>query len=111
MEDFRSCDDDSVKETKGKDIFTIINTNARSLCPKINSLVDCFEEIGANLGVVTETWLSDGRGLEDDVQLFVLGTGLGMLYRNCPNNARGYAHGGVAFLLLLVFPSALTLGT
>ena len=25
--------------------FTIINTNARSLCPKINSLVDCFEEV------------------------------------------------------------------
>ena len=85
-----------------EDVFTIINTNARSLCPKINSLVDCFEEVGAQLGIVTETWLSDGAGLEDDVRDFVLGTGLGMLYRNRPNNTRGYSHGGVA----LVFKSS-----
>lgn len=30
-----------MKKTK----LTIINTNARSLCPKIESLLDCFEEL------------------------------------------------------------------
>ena len=51
-----------------KDIeMTLINTNARSLCPKINSLVTCFEELEAHVAVVTETWLTDGVGLQDDV--------------------------------------------
>ena len=59
--------------------FTIINTNARSLCPKVNSLVDCFEEVGADIGIITETWMSDGEGLEDDILNFELGSGLGML--------------------------------
>ena len=27
--------------------FTVINTNAYCLCPKINSLVDCLEEMDA----------------------------------------------------------------
>ena len=35
-------------EEKNKELVTplnIINTNARSLCPKIDSLIDCFEEL------------------------------------------------------------------
>ena len=93
-----AINDESMK--KKEDYFTIVNTNARSLCPKINSLVDCFEEVGAQLGVITKTWLSDGIGLEDDVRDFVLGTGLGMLYRNRPENSRGFSHGGVAIVYL-----------
>ena len=62
--------------------FKIINTKARSLCPKINSLVDCFEETGADIGTITEMWLSNGETLEEDVQDLFHGTGLGMLCRN-----------------------------
>ena len=40
-------------------MFTIINCNARSLCPKIGFLIDCMEETDASVGVVTETWLDD----------------------------------------------------
>ena len=58
--------------------FNIINTNARSLCPKINSLIDCMEELPASLAIVTETWLSDGHGLEDDVDDLLNGAGLGI---------------------------------
>ena len=36
---------------------TLINTNVRSLCPKINSLVECMKEVDAAFGVLTETWL------------------------------------------------------
>ena len=53
-----------------------MNANAISLCPKINSMLDCFEELSLSLGEVTETWLSDGQGLEEDL---LLGEGLGML--------------------------------
>ena len=93
-EEFLSADDLS----KDNGHFTIINTNARSLCPKISSLIDCFEEVGASLGVVTETWMTDGQSMEDDVQNFVLGTGLGFLYRNRKQNNRGFSHGGVAII-------------
>ena len=76
--------------------FIIINTNARSLCPKIDSLVDCFDELGAHVGVITETWIADGEGLEEDLEGLELGAGLGMICRNRPINSRGFSHGGVA---------------
>ena len=34
--------------------INVINTNAQSLCPKINSLVDCFEELDGTIAIVTE---------------------------------------------------------
>jgi len=40
--------------------LTIINTNARSLCPKINSMTDYFNDLGCTFAIITETWLSDG---------------------------------------------------
>ena len=98
MDDFSIHDSEDMNINKDEPSFTMINTNARSLCPKINSLIDCFEELGVTVGVVTETWLSDGEGLEDDVQDLAHGAGLDMLYRNRPTNDRGYSHGGVAIL-------------
>ena len=42
-----------------KSSFTVINTSSRSLCPKIGSLIDCFSEmiatIGIGIGIGTET--------------------------------------------------------
>ena len=58
--------------------FNIINTNAISMCPKINSLLDCFDEMSLSLAVVTETWLSDGAGLEDDLDDLMEGAGVGI---------------------------------
>ena len=98
IDDFSIHDSEDMNINKDEPSFTMINTNARSLCPKINSLIDCFEELGVTVGVVTETWLSDGEGLEDDVQDLAHGAGLGMMYRNRPTNDRGYSHGGVAIL-------------
>ena len=31
---------------------------------KIDSLIDCFEELDVTLGVVTETWLASGESLD-----------------------------------------------
>ena len=70
----------------------------RSLSPKITSLVDCFDEMEASFAVVTETWLSDGKGLQEDIEHFEAGAGLGMLTRNRPANYRGVSHGGVALI-------------
>ena len=76
--------------------MTVINTNARSLCPKIGSLIDCFTELAAGVGIISETWLTDGDSLEKEVEDLVLGTGLQMIYRNREVNQRGFSHGGVA---------------
>ena len=73
-------------------------TNARSLCPKINSLVDCFGDMDLAVGVVTETWFSDGVELQEDIEHLSLGTGLRMLCKNRPKNDRGFSHGGVGLL-------------
>ena len=78
--------------------MTVINTNARSLCPKINSLIDCFNDLDGTLGVVTQTWLSDGDSLEEDIEGLCLGTGLGMVCLNRTTNDRGFSHGGVAVI-------------
>ena len=91
MSSREKTDDDGTVCNKGLQL-TLINTNARSLCPKINSLIDCFDETGASVGVVTETWLSDGWDLEEDVDDLMAGSGLGMLYRNRPKNGKGFSH-------------------
>ena len=97
-EENKNCDDaTSVEENKKSETpITIFNTNARSLCPKIDSFIDCFEGLDAVVGVVTETWLSDGESLSDDIVDLAHGTGIGLICLNRQNNARGYAHGGVA---------------
>ena len=53
-----------------------MNTNARSLCPKIHSLIDCFEDLQLTFATITETWLCDGEGLdEEDLSDLALGAG------------------------------------
>lgn len=76
--------------------ITVLNTNARSLCPKIESLIDCFDEMNGTIGVVTETWLADGDTLHTDIQDLSNGAGLGMICLNREPNQAGVAHGGVA---------------
>ena len=76
--------------------FTFINTNARSICPKINSLIDTMEELDAAAAVITESWLADGESLEEDKQDLLLGAGLSLLTKNRRRDPRGVAYGGVA---------------
>ena len=91
----KKTDDLSKKSTK----MRVINTNARSLCPKIDSLVDVMEESDASLAVVTETWLKDGDRLDEDVDGLSRGAGIGMLYKNRKPLQNGVSYGGVAILL------------
>ena len=93
------CIRDRYNDENGNEInLTVINTNARSLCPKINSLVDCFTDIEASIGVITETWLTDGDSLDDDVEDLVMAAGIRMIYKNRDKNNRGFSHGGVALV-------------
>ena len=49
----------------GENILTFLNTNARSLGPKSSSLIDNLTELECQFAVVTETWFSDGKTLEE----------------------------------------------
>ena len=46
--------------------------------------------------MISETWLTDGESLEEDIEGLVLGISLKMIYKNRPPNARGFSHGGMA---------------
>lgn len=78
--------------------LSIINTNSRSLSPKIDSLIDCMEETDAHVAVVTESWFKDGTELEDLRDRLLSGSGIGMLCRNRNPNPNGVAYGGVTLL-------------
>ena len=87
-------DDSDIEENKTLSVpINIVNTNARSLCPKIDSLIDCFEELDVTLGIVTKIWLPDGTSLNQDVQDLAKGAGLDMLCLNRRPNDRGWSTG------------------
>ena len=77
--------------------FNIINTNARSLRPKISSLIDFMNELEITIAVVTETWFADGHKLEQESQDLLLGRGIGIITKN-RKPVNGLSHGGVAVL-------------
>ena len=76
----------------------IINTNARSLRPKLPSFITCFMNMALCLAVVTETWFATGSRLEIETENLLLGHGLNMKCLNRQPNASGLSHGGVAII-------------
>ena len=44
--------------------FTVLTTNARSLKPKIHSLLDYFDELDIAVALISETWLKDNEETE-----------------------------------------------
>ena len=90
------CKENKENNDRSYSNFTIINTNARSLCPKIRSLLDCFEDMSVDLAFVTETWMTEGDTLLEDIEDLSLGSGIGMISRCRPAGGRGFSHGGVA---------------
>ena len=46
--------------------LSFIVTNARSLAPKIDSLVDSFEELELSFAVISESWLRQDERMNED---------------------------------------------
>lgn len=78
--------------------INLVNTNARSLKPKINSFIDCYKELDLTFGIITETWLADGVGLDRQSEDLLLGSGLVIHTLNRPPGNNGVCHGGVAII-------------
>ena len=93
-------DPEIVQEVNKDQVTTlnIVNTNARTLCPKIESVIDCYEELDVTLDKVTETWLASGELLDQDIRDLAAGAGLDMICLNRDRNGRGIAHGRVAVI-------------
>ena len=53
-------------------------------------------ETGAKIAIITESWLRDGKDLEDDVQDLALGAGLQLESLNRRPAENGVCYGGVA---------------
>ena len=77
--------DETYDEKEDKNfVLNLINTNARSLCPKFESLITCFDELDAAFGVVTETWFASSAGLQDDLEDIRGRTNIGVLSKPAP---------------------------
>ena len=55
------------------DDFIIMNTNARSFCPKVDSFIAYFDELEASLAVITETWMNPESDLDRDLEGLSMG--------------------------------------
>ena len=62
--------------------LSIILTNARSLSPKICSLIDLYKELDITAGIITESWFVNGPTLDKELQDLELGTALKTIYKN-----------------------------
>ena len=76
----------------------IINTNTRTLRPKLPSFITCFTNLALCLAVVTETLFANGNRLEIETENLLLGQGLNMRCLNRQPNASGLSHGEVAII-------------
>ena len=92
---------DSDENTNSKNYSTsslsFLNTNARSLGPKMESLFDCIHEKNLDLAFITETWYQDNRNGLENLEKCSGKYSLGVLSRcrsDHANNGRQY--GGVA---------------
>ena len=90
--------DERNKTRKSSCRLSFMNTNTRSLAPKVRSLYDCFAEMNVDFAVLTETWYQSNRQLPDPLAEYSAHFSLEAIVRNrntVANNGRSY--GGVAF--------------
>ena len=67
--------------------LSFINTNARSLGPKIESLIDCMEEKATDVAFITETWYQSNRDTSEEVEQYAARFSYGLLSRNRQTHA------------------------
>ena len=100
-EDDTVVESNSTNKTNNRSPHSVsfLNTNARSLGPKIQSLSDCFVEKLLDFATATETWLQSDI-VKDELILEMEGRfSLGMITRERQMAAtNGRQYGGIAFI-------------
>ena len=77
--------------------ISLILTNARSLAPKINSMLDMIRELRITFMAVTETWFKGGTQLRQELGDIEQATGVKIICKNRVKSAGPARGGGVAF--------------
>ena len=96
--DIVSSDENTDKQNYSRSSFAFLNTNARSLGPKIESLFDCMHERKSDIAMVTETWYQSTKQGNEDIDDYAARYSLGAITRNRDSVAtNGRQYGGVAF--------------
>ena len=95
--DLTSADPNKKHKDYTASTLTFINTNARSLGPKIESLFDCFHEKDVDVALLTETWYQTNRMSTEELADYADRFSLGVIARNRDAvAANGRQYGGVA---------------
>ena len=79
--------------------LNIINTNARSLRPKIASFLQYFASLMLTIAIVSETWFAGGVALDLRAEELLVGHGIRFHCLNRDPLASGVSYGGVAVFL------------
>ena len=82
---------DENKKSKPYRRLCFINSNARSLAPKVRSLYDCFSDKQVDFAVLTETWYQSNRALADILGEYPARFSLEAIVRNRLNIANNAA--------------------
>ena len=75
-------------DIENKNKLKILLTNARSLAPKISSLITNMHELDISLGIITESWLQDCAQLEQDIKDLELGESIKLICKNRSSKRR-----------------------
>ena len=76
--------------------FNFAIVNARSLPPKVNSLVELFDEYEWTFALITETWMTDGPISEETKRELRGGHGIEIFCTNRPGKNGRNSGGGTA---------------
>ena len=94
-----TTENDNISNNLSLRTIAFLNTNARSLGPKITSLADCFEEKRLDLATVTETWFQSDRLRQELEQEMTDKHALCIISRERSRAAaNGRQYGGVAMV-------------
>ena len=77
--------------------FKFFLTNARSLMPKINSLIDAFGSLQLHCAAITETWFRGCRKINENITDIEGATGIRIIHKSRDGRRKGNSRGGVAF--------------
>ena len=78
-------------------MISFLLTNARSLTPKIGSLIEYFDERDLTFALVTETWFTSGRATENNIADLSVGVEIATINKNRHHTVKKRG-GGVALL-------------
>ena len=78
-----------------KNCARMLITNARSLLPKVGSMVDAFQSLDLHFACLTETWFRGGRQLADQLDELEDRKGIKIIHKS-RDGRRKRSGGGVA---------------